>query len=135
MDIIFGSEKEEKEQYLDTDYIRFSRLRNGFIEEWVLNKYDLKVDVHSSFTSNEIYSLIFMFLILIRFIVCLTLNDDNYELLMYLGRLWQYLGVNYVHIEVLFLLWTTKFIAFHFYVIHSPKKQQSNFWIINKFLT
>ncbi len=103
MDIIFGSEKEEKEQYLDTDYIRFSRLRNGFIEEWVLNKYDLKVDVHSSFTSNEIYSLIFMFLILIRFIVCLTLNDDNYELLMYLGRWWQYLGVNYVHIEVLFL--------------------------------
>jgi uncharacterized protein YlaI len=53
MDIIFGTEKEEKEQFLDTDYIRFSRLRNGFIEEWICNKYDLKVDVHSS----EVYLL------------------------------------------------------------------------------
>jgi hypothetical protein len=56
MDIIFGEEKEE-ETFLNTKYLKYSRFKNGYLEEWIRNKYDLKTDVHSSFAYNEIYVL------------------------------------------------------------------------------
>jgi hypothetical protein len=123
MDIILGEEKEEDEEiFLDTKYLKYSRFKNGYLEKWIRNKYDLKTDVHSSFSRNEISSLIFMFLMYIRIIISLSKNDENEELLMYLGRQWHRMEANYVHIEVMFLLWTTNIIAFYLYVIHSPDK-------------
>jgi hypothetical protein len=41
---------------------------------------------------------------------------------MYLGRPWHYWEVNYVHIEIMFLLWTTNWMTFNVFVIHSPEK-------------
>jgi hypothetical protein len=58
----------------------------------------------------------------IRIIISLSNNDENEELLMYLGRQWRYMEVNYVHVETIFLLWTINIIAFNLYVIHSPDK-------------
>ncbi len=55
MQIIFGEQKEEV--FLDTKYLKYSRFKNGYLEEWTRNKYDLKTYVHSSFTYNEISSL------------------------------------------------------------------------------
>jgi hypothetical protein len=120
MEIIFGEEKEEV--FLDTKYLKYSRFKNGYLEEWIRNKYDLKTDVHSSFTYNEIYVLILTFLLYIRCVISLSTSDGNEEFLMYLGRPWHYMGGNYVHSEVLFLLWTTNIIAFYLYVVHRPDK-------------
>jgi hypothetical protein len=53
MEIIFSEEKEEV--FLDTKYLKYSRFKNGYLEEWIRNKYDLKTDVHSSFAYNKIY--------------------------------------------------------------------------------
>jgi len=108
---------------MDTKYLKYSRFKTGYLEEWIRNKYDLKTDVHSIFTYNEIYILIFMFLFCIRFIISLSTSDGNEEFLMYLGRAWHYIEGNYVHIEVTFLMLTINIIAFYLYVLHSPDKQ------------
>jgi hypothetical protein len=121
MEIILGEEKEE-EVFLDTKYLKYSRFKNGYLEEWIRNKYDLKTNIHSSFTKNEIKGLIFMFLMYIRIIISLSTSDDNNDVLMYLGRPWHYWEVNYVHIEIMFLLWTTYWMTFNVFVIHSPDK-------------
>jgi hypothetical protein len=92
MGIIFGKEKEEEEVFLDTKYLKYSRFKNGYLEQWIRNKYDLKTDFHSSFAYNENYVLIFMFLIYIRCIISLFNSDGNEEFLMYLGRPWHYVG-------------------------------------------
>jgi hypothetical protein len=119
MEIIFS---EEKEVFLDTKYLKYSKFKNGYLEEWIHNKYELKFNIHSSFTYNEIYVLIFMFLISIRCIISLFTSDGNEELLMYLGRPWHYMGGNYVHLEVIFLMWTINCLTSNLYVIHSPDK-------------
>jgi len=62
LEIIFGEEKEEK-IFFDTKYLKYLRFKNGYLESWIRNKYDLKSDVHSSFIYNEISGLIFMFLL------------------------------------------------------------------------
>jgi hypothetical protein len=121
MEIIFGEEKEE-EIFLDTNYLKYSRFKNGYLEGWIRNKYDLKTKVHSSFTYNEISGLIFMFLIYIRTIISLSTSDGNEEIFMYLGRFWYNIEGNNFHIEVMFLLWITNYIIFYLYVIHSPDK-------------
>jgi hypothetical protein len=41
---------------------------------------------------------------------------------MYLGRQWHYMEANYVHVKVMFLLWTTNIIAFNLQFIHSSDK-------------
>jgi hypothetical protein len=120
MDIILSEEKEEV--FLDTKYLKYSRFKNGYLEKWIRNKYYLKTDVHSSFSRNETLSLIFMFLMYIRIMISLSNNDENEELLMYLGRQWRYMEANYIHVEIMLLLWTTNIIAFNLYVIHSPDK-------------
>jgi len=123
MDIILGEEKEEEELFLDAEYLKYSRFKNGYLEQWIRNKYYLKTNIHSSFTYNEITGLIFVFLMLIRIIISLSTSDGNEELLMYLGRAWHHVEGNYVHIEVMFLMWTINIIAFYLYVLHSPDKQ------------
>jgi len=123
MEIIFGEEKEQKEMFLDTNYIKFSTLKNGYFEEWIKNKFELKIDVHSKFTKNEIYSLIFMFLMLIRTMRAVTLEVDvDDTILMYFGSPWHYLNGNFTHMEAMFLLWTLNFLVSYLYVIHSPNK-------------
>ncbi len=120
MDIILGEVKEEV--FLDTKYLKYSRLKNGYLEEWIRNKYDLKTNIHSRYTYNEISVLMLSFLFFIRCIISLLTSDENEKSLMYLGRPWHYIGGNCVHIEAIFLLWSTNIIAFYLYVIHSPDK-------------
>jgi hypothetical protein len=120
MDLIFGEEEDEEEINLDTKYLKYSRFKNGFLEQWLRNKYELKTNVHSSFTYNEISSLIFLFLIYIRIIISLSTSDGNEELLMYLGRPWHLAAANYLHLEIMFLLWTINCIAIYLFVITSP---------------
>jgi hypothetical protein len=120
MDIILGKEKEEV--FLDTKYLKYSRFKNGYLEKWIRNKYELRTNVHSSYNYNEILGLILSLLFCIRCIISLLTSDENEKLLMYLGRPWHYVEGNYVHIEVMFLMWSTNIIAFYLYVIHSPDK-------------
>jgi hypothetical protein len=120
MDIILGEVKEEV--FLDTKYLKYSRLKNGYLEEWIRNKYDLKTNIHSRYTYNETSGLILSFLFCIRCIVSLLTSDEDEKLLMYLGRPWHYIEGNYVHIEVTFLMWSTNIIVFYLYVLHSPDK-------------
>jgi len=132
MGTIFG--EEENQLLLDTKFIEYSRFKNGYIRQWILNRYDLKIDVHSSFNSYEKFGLIFMFLTLIRVIKALTIDDLNDRIFMYFGSTWHYLSANYIHIEVTFLLWTTYFLILHIYVIDSP--DQSYKWLeVYGFLT
>jgi hypothetical protein len=63
----------------------------------------------------------------VRIIISLSASDENNQLLIYLGIYWSYIDGNYVHIEVMFLLWTTNIIVFYLYVIHSPDKH--NKWL------
>ncbi len=66
MDIILGKEKEEENIFLATKYLKYSKFKNGYLEEWIRNKYDLQTNIHSSFTNNEIKGLIFLFQMYIR---------------------------------------------------------------------
>jgi len=125
MEKFFGEERDQIEIYLDKKYIKFSTLRNGFFEQWLKNKYQLKTDVHSKFTKIEIFSLIFMFFMLIRTITALTLEVDvevDDTPLIYIGSPWHYLSGNSFHMEVMFLLWTFNFLVLYLYVIHSPNE-------------
>jgi hypothetical protein len=54
MEIIVVEEKEEEELFLDTKYLKYSRFKNGYLEGWNRNEYDLKTNVHSRFTYKEI---------------------------------------------------------------------------------
>jgi hypothetical protein len=121
MEVIFSEEEQEDEEIdLDTKYLKYSRFKNGFLEQWLSNKYELKINVHSSFTRIEILRLIFLFLIFIRTVISLSTSNENKQLLVYLGRPWHLMDVNYVHIEIMFLLWTTNCIAINGFVIPSP---------------
>jgi len=105
-------------------YIKFSTLKNGFLMQWLKNRYEVKTDVHSNFTKFEIFSLIFMFSMQIRTIRALTSDvevDDT--ILMYFGSTWHYLNGNIFHMETMFFLWTINFLVLHLYVIHSPTEQ------------
>jgi hypothetical protein len=121
MEMIFSEEVEEEEIILDTKYLKYG-FKNGYIDQMIRNKYDLKTNVHSSFTYNEISVLIFIFILLIRIIISLSISDGNNEFLMYFGRFWHLMDLNYIHGEVLFLLWTINIIAIPLYIIHSPDK-------------
>ncbi len=103
-------------------FIKFSRLRNGFLNELLdeHHRYDDKND--KNFKIYRTFELIFMSLILIRVLKSIPISDDNYTLLMYIGRPWHYMGVNYLHIELPFFLWTSLFIGVYVFVIHSPDK-------------
>ncbi len=52
----------------------------------------------------------------------MSTTDENEELLMYLGRFWHIIQANYLHMEVMFFIWTTSTMASYLYVIHSPDK-------------
>jgi hypothetical protein len=123
MEVISNEEKDSDQNFLGTTYIKFATLKNGFLKPWLKNKYQLKTDVHSKFTKFEIFSLIFIFLMLIRTIKVLTLEVDigqDDTLLMYFGSPWHHLSGNFSHMETMFFLWSLNFVALYLYVIHSP---------------
>ena len=115
-----GKLKEERKKILDKKFIVFSTLNNGFIKQWIRNRFELKIDVHKRFTKLEIISFIFMSFILIRVIRALTMSNVNNTILMYYGSPWHLLSANAMHIEVMFLLWTLNYLALYLNVIHSP---------------
>jgi len=119
---VIPKEIDKKDKTPDLKFIQFSRFRNGLLARWICNCLKSKTRFDSSFTYNEILSFIFMFLILIRPMITLTVGDADKRLLMYYGYLWHYLGANRVHSEVIIFLWTLNFLALYLFVIHSPNK-------------
>jgi len=112
--------KEENYNYLGKKCIKFSTFRNGLLANLIRNYFEPKSDFYSSFTCNEILSLIFMFLLLIRVVRGLTFSYVDTRIFIYYGIPWHYLGGNHYHIEIMFLLWTLNYLVLYLYVIHSP---------------
>jgi hypothetical protein len=106
-------------------FIKFSSLRNGFLEKFINKDQEKKT---SRLEFNEVLNILFMFLLLLRTIISVTIiSDEDYILLIYMGRFWHYLSANYIHNEVLFILWTLNFICVYVFVINSPTKHYK--WI------
>jgi len=100
-------------------FIKFSSLRNGFLNKFI-NKHEKKT---SRLEFNEVLNILFMFLLLIRTIISVTsISNEDYTVLIYIGRFWHLLDANYIHNEVLFILWTLNFICVYVFVIKSPTK-------------
>jgi hypothetical protein len=100
-------------------FIKFSSLRNGFLKKFI-NKHEKKT---SRLEFNEVLNILFMFLLLMRTIISVTsISNEDYILLIYMGRLWHYLSANYIHNEVLFILWTLNFVCVYVFVIKSRTK-------------
>jgi len=100
--------------------IEFSTFRNGFLAKWIHNYFELKTDFYSSFTNGEIFSLIFMFVLLIRIMRGLAFTSVDNQIFMYYGITWHYMGGNHFHIEIMVFLWTLNFLASSLSFIHSP---------------
>jgi uncharacterized membrane protein YjdF len=105
------------------NFIKFTGLRNGFLKKFI-NKHEKKT---SRLEFNEVLNILFMFLLLLRTIISVTISNEDYTVLMYIGRGWHYVGANYVHNEVLFLLWTLHSICVYVFVINSPTNRYK--WI------
>jgi len=117
--------EEDNQTFLDTHYVKFSTLKNGFLEQWIKNRYKLEIAVHSKFTKSEFFGLIFMFFMLFRVMSALTLKVDaevDDTLLIYYGSPWHHMSGNFTHMETMFLLWTLNFLTLYLYVVHSPDK-------------
>jgi hypothetical protein len=103
-------------------FIKFSEFKNGFLKQLMHKYYDRNLNYKLTIECKEMFGLIFMFLFLLRTVKSLTLNNGDKAVLMYICMPWQYLGINYMHMEVLLLLWILKFIGLHMLVIQSPHK-------------
>jgi hypothetical protein len=109
------------------NFIKFSNLRNGFLKNFIHKHHESPVNKPSSYEFKEICELLFMCLLLLRLLYSVTISDDNYTVLMFIGRVWYYLGANYIHNEVLFILWTLNSICVYVFVIKNPTKHYK--WI------
>jgi hypothetical protein len=110
---------------INQKFIKFSSLRNGFLKKFI-NKYQEKKTSRLEF--NEVLIILFMFLILLRTIISVTtVSNEDYTVLIYMGRFWHYWSDDYIHNEVLFILWTLNFICVYVFVIKSPTKYSK--WI------
>ncbi len=108
---------------LETEFISFSKYRNGYFKEWIENHFKNN-DIFNLFLNpKDLISLIFMTLILVRVFLLLLFDISDDRLLLYLGSPWHHLGGNRTHGEILFLLWTINFIAIYLFVINSPSDQ------------
>jgi hypothetical protein len=100
-------------------FIKFSSLRNGLLNKFI-NKYEKKT---SRLEFNEVLNILFMILMLLRTIISVTtVSNEDYTVLIYMGRFWHLLSANYIHNEVLFVVWTLNFIVIYVFVIKSPTK-------------
>jgi hypothetical protein len=103
-------------------FIKFSSLRNGFLKEFIQKHHERQDEKTSKIEFKEISLLLFMCLLLVRTLISVTISDDNYSLLIYIGRFWHLLDANYIHNEVLLILWTLDFISIYVFLIESPTK-------------
>jgi hypothetical protein len=115
---MFSEENNRKKE----KFIKFSVFKNGFLEQLMHKHYDRHLNYKPTIEWKEMLGLLFMFLFLLRTVKSLTLNNGDKAALMYICRPWQHLGMNYIHMEVLLLLWALKFIGLHLLVIQSPHK-------------
>ncbi len=109
------------------NFIKFSSLRNGFLKKFIYKHHENQVKNYSSFDFIEMSNLLLMCLLLLRLLYSVTISDEDYILLIYIGRNWHLLDANYIHNETLFILWTLNFICIIVFVIQSPTKQYT--WI------
>jgi hypothetical protein len=109
------------------NFIKFSSLRNGFLKKFIYKHHEIEAKKSLNYDFIEISTLLFMCLLLLRLLYSVTISDEDYTLLIYIGRNWHLLDANYVHNETLFILWTLNFVCIYVYVIQSPTKQYK--WI------
>jgi hypothetical protein len=107
----------------DGNFIIFSSLRNGFLKKFIHKHHKSQAKKTSEYELIEISSLLLMSVLLLRTVKSITISDNDYTLLMYIGRPWHYLGANYLHNDGLFILWTLNFICLYVFVIQSPTNQ------------
>jgi uncharacterized BrkB/YihY/UPF0761 family membrane protein len=108
-------------------FIKISSWRNGFLKEFIQKHHERQNEKISKIEFKEISLLLFMSLILVRTLISVTISDENHTLLMYIGRFWHLLDANYIHNEVLFILWDLYFICIYVFLIESPTKHYK--WI------
>ncbi len=108
-------------------FVKYSYLRNGFLKNLIRKHFERNNEKTSSFGFNEFFVPLLMCLLLVRTFISITISDDNYTLLMYIGRPWHLLGANFLHNEILFLLWTLDFVCVYAFVIKSPTEHYK--WI------
>jgi hypothetical protein len=116
----YNTSKKEK-------FVKYSYLRNGFLKNLIRKHFERNNEKTSSFGFNEFFVPLLMCLLLVRTFISITISDDNYTLLMYIGRPWHLLGANFLHNEILFLLWTLDFVCVYAFVIKSPTEHYK--WI------
>jgi hypothetical protein len=104
-------------------FIKYSYLRNGFLKNFIRKRNERKNKKSLGLDRKEIFDLLFMSLFLTRTLISITISDDNYTALMYIGRSWHLLGANFMQNEVLCILWTLNFICVYVFVINSQTKQ------------
>ncbi len=108
-------------------FIKFKNLKNGFLKDFIDKHHKRQVKKASLYGFKEISYLLFMSSLLLRLLYSVTISDDNYTVLMFIGRVWHLLGANYKQNEVLFILWNVNLICVYVFVIQSPTKQYK--WI------
>jgi uncharacterized membrane protein YjdF len=85
-------------------FIKFSGLRNGFLK-YFIHRHHENHKKTSRLEFKEVFNILFMCLLLVRTLKSVTISDANYTILMYIGRGWHYVGANYIHNEVLIILY------------------------------
>ncbi len=108
-------------------FIKFSSWENGFLKEFIQKHHERKDEKIPKIEFKEISLLLFVCLLLVRTLISVTISDENYTLLIYIGRIWHLLDANYIHNEVLYILWILYFICIYVFLIESPTKHYK--WI------
>lgn len=102
------------------NFIKYSYSRNGILKNFIRNYNERKSGKTPGFELNQKIYLLFLFLILLRTFKSITVSDEDFTLLMRIGRPWHLLGTNYIHNEVMIIIWTLFSISVYIFVINSP---------------
>jgi hypothetical protein len=106
----------------NVEFIKFSGLKNGFLNKLIDIHHERQDKKTTRLEFYEVMNIVFMFIILVRTFISLTISDEDPKLAMYIGRPWNLLGAHYVNSEILFISWSLNFICIYAFVIQSPTK-------------
>ncbi len=107
---------------LDTNIIDYSYWKNGFLKNYIRNRFFDENNPKSKSSKTETITIVFMILSVLRIIKMIRIDDQNNRLLVYFGSSWHYLGGNHFYIETVLGLWALYAIAFHIFLNNSRNK-------------
>jgi hypothetical protein len=73
------------------NFIKFSSFRNGFLKKFIYKHHENQVENSSSYDFIEMSTLLLMSLLLLRLLYSVTISDEDYTLLIYMGINWHLL--------------------------------------------